>query len=1672
MAQASLEWVTLFDNMNSKADKKKMVESENMDEIHLPGGGDAGSKASKKRLSVERIYQKKSQLEHILLRPDSYIGSVETLTQAMWVYDDEAGHMVNREITFVPGLYKIFDEILVNASDNKQRDPSMNCIKIEIDPENNKIKIWNNGKGIPVVEHKTEKMFVPTMIFGHLLTSSNYDDTEKKVTGGRNGYGAKLCNIFSTKFIVETSSKDYHKAFKQTWIDNMGKTKEPTITDSKNEDFTSVTFYPDLKKFKMSSLDKDTVDLFTRRAYDIAAASKGVKVFLNGKKLPVKNFKDYVDLYIKDKVDDNNMPLKICHEIPNDRWEIAVTLSEKGFQQVSFVNSIATTKGGRHVDYVADHVVTKLIEIVKKKNKGGVAIKPFQVKNHLWIFVNCLIENPTFDSQTKENMTLQAKSFGSRCTLNEKFITQVSKCGIVESILSWMKFKAQSQLNKKCHSSKHSKLKGIPKLDDANDAGTKNSRDCTLILTEGDSAKTLAVAGLGVVGRDKYGVFPLRGKLLNVREATHKQIMDNAEINNVIKIMGLQFKEKYDSPEKLKTLRYGKIMIMTDQDQDGSHIKGLLINFVHHFWPNLLKNNVVEEFITPIVKVTKGKEEKSFYSLPEFEEWKRDTDNWHTYKVKYYKGLGTSTAKEAKEYFSDMDKHKIPFKYQGTEDDASITLAFSKKKIEERKEWLTNFMVERKRRLEMGLPEVYLYGKETKHISYNEFINRELVLFSNMDNERSIPSLVDGLKPGQRKVIFTCIKRNLIRELKVAQLAGSVAEQSSYHHGEQSLMSTIINLAQTFVGSNNLNLLLPIGQFGTRLHGGKDAASPRYIFTALSQMTRLIFHPNDDALLESNFDDNQKIEPVWYCPVVPTVLINGAEGIGTGWSTKIPNYDVREVVANCKRLLYDEDPIPMIPRYKNFKGSIEEISEEKYLCSGEISIVDDQTVEITELPIRTWTQNYKEEVLEVMLYGNEKTPPCITDYKEYHTDSTVKFIVKMTPEKLAQAEETGLHKLFKLQSTISATSMVLFDHLGCIKRYNNVEEILREFFDLRLEFYKKRKAYLVGMLESEALKLDNIARFILEKIDGTITIENKAKKSLIETLIRKGYDSDPVKAWKDSQGRKAEDEEVDDADSDVSTSSSHDFNYILGMPLWNLTKEKKDELIKQRDNKKDELEKLKLKTDKNLWEDDLELFLKTLDEVEQKEIEDEQVSSNKTVKVKGKVKPRKVMQLQTMPSPMGRRVVPMIDSAIRNKVQAAAAKKIRDKMKKEGKNLNDDFIKKEEVDEEEPEPMSLFDRLKKKDKDNKVLDELSSAEKAAPKEKKKRAPRKPKDIDSSGSPKKKKGGKKKNPWSDDSDASEDDISDDDMDGSFLESVKTEIRMPKRAAARKAQTHFKSDSDEEAIKSDDGVDDTFKPTNLENGGYEPEKISDNDFGASEDDDDDDFTAKPPPKKVSKPKLKPAISSDEDDAWDKMMGTKKETESQPVTLDSGSDNELQVNKAPVSKPAAKTKAPPKKKAPAAKKVDPKQPSISDAFTKPAAKKTKLLSSKAAKPLMIDDSDEDFPIQEKAPKEKKPRKPKAPPKKKSSSDMDDDDDDVKPKKKNVAKRPKKAAFSDSDVSEDEFMAEKKPAAKKKKTESDDDDFGFDDADISTEYVPRATTGRSRNTVKYTFSDEEEDF
>lgn len=648
----------------------------------------------------------------------------------------------------------------------------------------------------------------------------------------------------------------------------------------------------------------------------------------------------------------------------------------------------------------------------------------------------------------------------------------------------------------------------------------------------------------------------------------------------------------------------------------------------------------LEEFITPIVKATKKGHELSFFSVPEFEEWKKDTPNSHTFNIKYYKGLGTSTSKEAKEYFQNMDRHRILFTYGNETDDESILMAFSKKCVDQRKEWLTKHMEECKHRKLVGLPERYLYTKTTKSVSYADFVNLELILFSNTDNIRSIPCVVDGFKPGQRKVIFTCLKRNDKREVKVAQLAGSVAEMSAYHHGEASLCGTIVNLAQNFVGSNNINLLQPNGQFGTRLSGGKDSASPRYIFTMLSPLARLIFHPHDDPLLNFLDEDNQRIEPEWYIPILPMVLVNGCEGIGTGWSTKIPNHNPRDVVTNLRQMMQGNEPKPMMPFYKNFRGQIITAGDGRFVTVGNASILDGQKLEISELPIGTWTQNYKENLLEQLLHGAEKVKPVISDYKEYNTDTTVRFVISFLPgefQRLAN-ENGGFHRVFKLTSSIAITSMHSFDHNNCLRKYDNSMIILKEFFALRLEFYEKRKVYLEGMMQAEADKLSNQARFIMEKCDRTLVVENKKRKVMIDELIKRGYDADPVKEWK--RRIKADDAEEDHGDEeeeaeevDEKPSKSKDkkppvdaekafqklsdvkkFDYLLGMSMWMLTDERKNELLKQRDHKLSELSTLKAKTPKGLWVEDLDAFIKKLDEVENKERMDEQQTAKKLSK--------------------------------------------------------------------------------------------------------------------------------------------------------------------------------------------------------------------------------------------------------------------------------------------------------------------------------------------------------------------------------------------------------------------------------------------------------------------------
>jgi DNA topoisomerase-2 len=1081
---------------------------------------------------ISQKYQKKSHLQHIQERPDTYIGSCDERTESLWVLDNNK--MVHRDVTFVPGFLKIFDEILVNAADNKRRDSSMKSIKVTIC--NDHISIENDGQGIPVVMHETEQMYVPQMVFGELLSGDNYDDSSDRVVGGRNGYGAKLANIFSSLFCVETIDSKAGKKYSQRWHQNMSKVDPPVIQSAgKRKDFTRITFAPDYAKFGLEGLTPDILALFHKRVYDMAGTTPhDVIVYLNGERVPVRNFKQYCSLYFQDET-------KMLYEKINERWEVCVTVSQdQQAQQVSFCNAICTTSGGEHVRHILDEISRR---VLPHRSLKDLNVRPSLVKLSTFVFVNALITNPSFDSQTKEKLTTRASKFGPehlKPTISEKFAGSILRnSGIVAEVLFYARAKSQRLLEKKTATRKSTKMT-IAKLDDARKAGTRQSSECTLILTEGDSAKSLAIAGLAVIGRDKFGVFPLKGKLLNVRDATNQKVMENKEVQNIMKIMGLNIGRTYSD---VSALRYGHIMIMTDQDHDGSHIKGLIINLIQHFWPSLLQiPDFLQVFITPIVKCTQGPRALRFYTTPEYEAFAaaNDIKKW---KVKYYKGLGTSSAKEAREYFSALHRNRIPFQCMTEKGTALIDMCFSKTKSKERKEWISSY--QRGTHVDFNVTEM----------SYDDFVNKEYIVMGVQSNLRAIPSAMDGLKTSQRKILFACLKRNLKDEIKVAQLAGYTSEHAVYHHGEASLNATIINMAQNYIGSNNINLLKPNGQFGTRLIGGKDAASPRYVFTQLNEITGQLFHPDDAALYEYMEEDGQQIEPPHYMPVLPMLLVNGSNGIGTGWSTVIHQYNPLDIIQNIRMRLKGQMPPILVPWYRGFRGTIRKNGDE-FLMTGCWTWKNAQTLHISELPVGTWTSPYKEFLENAMDGKNGFKSDAIKNVDSQHTDNQVSFDVKLRPDlaDALQKDETSLVKLFKLQKKLTLTNMHAFDCNGHLKKYHNTADILDEYFQQRIALYARRKEHMLKCLSGRHQRLVQKIQFLQLVVNGQYIFKGCSKKQLTEQLQQH---------------------------------SLGDAEHLLSMSMWNMTDDKIAELCAQRDECQRTIQTLNALEVQQLWLNDL-----------------------------------------------------------------------------------------------------------------------------------------------------------------------------------------------------------------------------------------------------------------------------------------------------------------------------------------------------------------------------------------------------------------------------------------------------------------------------------------------------
>ena len=1141
-------------------------------------------------VEIEKIYQKLKHEEHILTIPDTYIGSVEKNEGLFWEFNDTDTKVFKKTMTIIPGLYKIFDEILVNAYDqyirlmqrlSKEKKNSLNLvrnIKVDIDQESGEISVYNDGEGIDVAIHQEHNIYVPELIFGNLLTSTNYDQDEEKITGGKNGYGAKLTNIFSRKFTIETVDSVRKKKFIQTYTDNMNNKEKPKVTKFSGKPYTKITFIPDYARFNLKGLDDSMFAIMKKRVYDIAACTDQiVTVEFNHKKIIYKNFEKYSELFLPDDY------LKVYEKI-NERWEIVVATSNSdNFQQLSFVNGISTTKGGKHVDYITNMLCKKLSEFIQKKKK--LTLKPNYIKENLMVFIKCTIVNPSFDSQTKDYLTTTPSNFGSKCEINDKMIEKISKCGIIERAIELFEFKEQKKL-KTDDGRKTGSLRGIPKLDDANFAGGAKSGQCTLILTEGDSAKSMAVAGISVMpkGRDTFGIFPLRGKVINVKDKIttakgREQIINNEEIKNLKKILGLQTEKKYKS---VNDLRYGKIMIMTDQDVDGSHIKGLLFNVFHTMWPDLMKmdTSFLTSMLTPIVKVSKNKNTMSFYTLSDYENWKEANQNGKGWTIKYYKGLGTSTTKEAKEYFTNLKI--VDYKWSDKTDQA-LNLAFDKELADDRKEWLKHYEKDD------------IIDCNQSQVDYDNFINQELIHFSNYDLSRSVPNICDGLKTSQRKILYGCFKRNLRSEVKVAQLAGYISEHSAYHHGEMSLHGAMIGMAQDFVGSNNINLLYPGGQFGTRIQGGKDSASPRYIHTRLESITDILFNKHDNDILNYLDDDGYKVEPEYYMPILPMVLVNGCQGVGTGFSTYIPSYNPEQICQYLINKIDNKEVFDLEPYYQNFQGDIIKLDENSFMTRGKYRITNYKTIEIYELPIGTWTDCYKEfleELCDDIQTKKKKDTKIkeslIKDYVNNSTESTVSFTIEFRQNVLKELlKDNRLEKELKLTSKISTTNMHLFNHKCQIQKYT-VHEIMDEFYMIRHQFYVQRKEHMLNTLEQILKVLNEKVRFINDVINEDIIINKRSKDDINQQLEQRQY------------------LKVDD-----------EYKYLVSMPIYSLSSEKKEELENEAAKKNEEFNELQGTSVETIWKSELEEFkLKYREFLSKKEKEQDvpKVGASKTKK--------------------------------------------------------------------------------------------------------------------------------------------------------------------------------------------------------------------------------------------------------------------------------------------------------------------------------------------------------------------------------------------------------------------------------------------------------------------------
>lgn len=1195
--------------------------------------------------------------QHALKRPDTYIGSKVTGKRVCWVFKDSAEgsgggeegsddkssskepKIVSRKIKYNPGLTRIFIEVMSNAIDNLWRSQKhgevMKKIEfmIETDPTSEKygwITVKNDGYCIPVqkeeyefVDFRTgktrkEDLYPVEVFFGEMLAGTNFEEDDTRKTSGRNGMGGKAMVIFSQEAIIEHTNPEQSKKLVQTFSDHGTKRSTPLVTSCKGKvGYTSVSFLPDYEYFDYPGMDEDLFSILKRHVYECSMIT-GLNISLNGERIAVKSLNSYVRLYYPDTKENSLIALKA----PNGDECVLVERgipdldAQEDVPHVSWINGIHTRDGGVHVESWKDAIFPLLVKSFnsRKVKKGETPLKTTakELYPYFTLFVRAEIEGATFDAQTKDCLVGPEIHLADSKKQKDDFKTMLQAA--VKKILKWnfialleekLSLKAEKTQSRK---EKVEKRVGATKnYTPANLAGTKRSPECILAIEEGLSAKTFFGRIISKIknGNDLYGSLAIRGKFINVQNASLRDISANAEVQMLKKVMGLVIGVDYSDEDNRKTLKYGKVLIVTDQDDDGFHIRGLLLNFFWKFWPSLFEircedgSPFIESFTTAVVSVTEGKDVTMFYANPEFKEWSLALDPKKlkklANKIKYLKGLGSHAPEDAARYVKDQKR--LQYILDGDEHDY-MDLGFNKHQSDWRKSWITRDMPkDDELAIVPTTPATPIAIKG--ELSLSTFVDTQLIIYHIMSLRRALPNMFDGFKESQRKAFFGVMMDMDARKrpIVVENLAGTVKKLTGYHHGGTSLQDTIVKMMQGFVGSNNIPLFRNEGEIGSRQLGGGDAAAARYISTALEDVAWTIFSNKDEPILKRATEDGQEIEYEMFMPILPLILINGANGIASGYSTQIPCYNPLDIVAWIEAWLLSSDgtvDLPwLVPWYRGFFGTIELLYHEGSGKARKPRVFNPDTDEkptgwrsignlqpspkkkgwweITELPVGMWTSTMSEH-LEYLKSGNppegskkKKGERCLADVKWRGTTNTIHWEIRPTKDFIPDMEVVGNFK--NMQNTQSLTNMHVLDQNGFPKKYTSAEDLLQDFCKERLRYYEMRREYWLKTYKRDLAKETDRYKYVKAVVDKKLNMHQTDEK---------------LEADMEAMGlRKI---------SDVNEKKAKSYDYLLSMQMRSMTIKKLEEIKKEVERLKALVKELEGKTSGDLWLEDLETF--------------------------------------------------------------------------------------------------------------------------------------------------------------------------------------------------------------------------------------------------------------------------------------------------------------------------------------------------------------------------------------------------------------------------------------------------------------------------------------------------